>query len=242
MGNEHASLASAVRPANSEWIKSVANVVYLEPKAGLRSERLPAELLSGAWRRWQQAFESFDEGDEAENFQAVGVRLRECLLSFVGEARSDAVLPTDGPTPKASDFKGWADVIANYLAPGESASRLRSYLKKVSTETWDLVNWLTHAKSAVRLDAELGLKAVEHLLGVFTAARLRLDRAGPCCDRCGSYRVVAGKCAHCAWTDPCYAAPDRAPLSDEEVARGLSEPCTPSTDIATYVSPLDRHV
>jgi hypothetical protein len=32
------------------------------------------------------------------------------------------------------------------------------------------------AKNAVRMDAEIGLKAVEHLLGMFTAARLRLGR------------------------------------------------------------------
>jgi hypothetical protein len=42
-----------------------------------------AELLPGSWRRWQQAFEAYEAGDEAENFQAVGVRLRECLVSFI---------------------------------------------------------------------------------------------------------------------------------------------------------------
>jgi hypothetical protein len=48
----------------------------------------PAALLPGSWRRWQQAFEAYDSGDEAENFQAVGVRLRECLLSFIrGDAK-----------------------------------------------------------------------------------------------------------------------------------------------------------
>jgi hypothetical protein len=40
-----------------------------------------------------------------------GVRLRECLVSFIGVAR----------------------------------------------ESWDYVNWLTHAKNAVRMDAEMGL-------------------------------------------------------------------------------------
>src|SRR5690348_2309932 len=43
----------------------------------------PASLLPGSWRRWQQAFEAYDSGDEAENFQAVGVRLRECIVSFI---------------------------------------------------------------------------------------------------------------------------------------------------------------
>jgi hypothetical protein len=28
-----------------------------------------ADLLPGTWRRWEQAFEAFDSGDEAENFK-----------------------------------------------------------------------------------------------------------------------------------------------------------------------------
>jgi hypothetical protein len=59
-------------------------------------------------------------------------------------------------------------VLADRLAAGESAARLRSYLKKPAIETWEYVNRLTHAKDAVRMDAEIGLKAVEQLLGTFT--------------------------------------------------------------------------
>src|SRR5450755_3501930 len=90
----------------------------------------PALLLPGSWRRWQQAFEAYDSGDEAENFQAVGVRLRECLVSFVGETRSDDLVPIGQTAPKASDFKAWTVLLANRLATGESSASLRSYLKK----------------------------------------------------------------------------------------------------------------
>jgi hypothetical protein len=76
------------------------------------------------------------------------------------------------------------ELLANALAPAESAAKLRSYLQKLAVETWESVNWLTHAKKAVRMDAEIGLKAVEHLLGVFTAARLRLGRASVRCEEC----------------------------------------------------------
>jgi len=38
----------------------------------------------------------YDSGDEAETFQAVGVRLRECLISFVGETTDDGLVP-EGP-------------------------------------------------------------------------------------------------------------------------------------------------
>jgi hypothetical protein len=198
-----------------------------------------AELLPGAWRRWQQAFDAYESGDEAEAFQSVGVRLRECLVSFVGATRHDDLVPEGQVPPKASDFKGWTDLLANRLAGGESAARLRSYLKKLAIETWEYANWLTHAKNAIRMDAEIGLKAVEHLLGTFTAARLRLGRAPKRCGACDSYEVVAGVCRHCEWADPSYVLPEVHDWSEEERARRLEQPCTPSSDISTFISPND---
>lgn len=164
----------------------------------LRERKVPvkpgwAGLLPGSWRRWKQAFEAYDSGDEAENFQAVGVRLRECLVSFAGEATSGEMASEGQEPPKQSDFKSWAGLLANTLAGGAASTYLRSYLKKLSVETWAYVNWLTHAKNAIRMDAEIGLKMVEHLLGVFTAARLRLGQGQLRCGACGSYRLVAGR-------------------------------------------------
>jgi hypothetical protein len=198
-----------------------------------------ADLLPGSWRRWQQAFDAYDSGDEAETFQSVGVRLRECLVSFIGETASDELVPAGKDRPKNSDFRGWTELLANALAAGESAAKLRSYLKKIAIETWDYVSWLTHAKNAVRMDAEIGLKAVEHVLGVFTAARLRLGRRPARCEQCGSYEAVAGVCRHCDWADPSYEPPDVREWSEEERARRLAEACTPSSDISTFMSPDD---
>jgi hypothetical protein len=195
-----------------------------------------AELLPGSWRRWQQAFEAYESGDEAENFQAVGVRLRECLVSFTGETRSDDLVPAGTTGPKGSDFKGWTELLANHLAAGESLAKLRSYLKKNAVETWEYVNWLTHAKNAVRLDAEIGLKAVEHLLGVFTAARLRQRYATTRCGSCSSYGISGGTCKRCGWVDPGYEAPQPSTLSKSEVGRRLAEPCVPSSDISTLMT------
>jgi hypothetical protein len=200
-----------------------------------------ADLLPGSWRRWQQAFEAYESGDEAEAFQAVGMRLRECLVSFLEETTSSELVPADEEQPKAADFKGWTELVANALAAGESAAKLRSYLKKTAVETWDYVNWLTHARNAVRIDAEIGLKTVEHLLGMFTAARLRLRVTNQRCDACGSYEILAGVCSHCAWVDPPYEPPKRnvRTLSAKERARRLAEPHTLSSDISTFMNPED---
>jgi hypothetical protein len=194
-----------------------------------------ADLLPGSWRRWQQAFEAYDSGDEAENFQAVGVRLRECLVSFIGETRSDELVPAESERPKNADFKGWTDLLANALSVGDSSAKLRSYLKATAVETWTYVNWLIHAKNAVRMDAEIGLKIVEHLLGMFTAARLRLSRTSTLCEECGSHRLVAGVCEHCEWVDPDYEPPVMPELGEQERTRRLAEPCVPSSDISTFV-------
>ena len=198
-----------------------------------------ADLLPGSWRRWYQAFEAYESGDEAETFQSVGVRLRECLVSFVGEACPPNLVPPGAVSPKAADVKGWTELLANHLAAGEPAAHLRSYLKKLAVETWDYVNWLTHAKNAVRMDAEIGLKAVEHLLGMFTASRVRLGSARRSCEVCQSYQVVAGTCRTCGWTDPAYEPTAVPRLSDRERARRLEEPCTPSSDMSTFLGPDD---
>lgn len=198
-----------------------------------------AILLPGAWRRWEQAFDAYDAGDEAEDFQAVGVRLRECLVSFLGETRSDKLVPAGAERPQDANFVAWSELLANFLAAGKSSAHLRSYLKKTAVETWEYVNWLTHAKNAIRPDAEIGLKTVEHLLGMFTAARLRVGRAPVRCSECGSYSVVSGVCRRCQWEDPNYEPPQVPELSEEEQARRLAEPCTPSSDIATFLEPGD---
>jgi hypothetical protein len=198
-----------------------------------------AALLPGSWRRWQQAFEAYESGDEAETFQGVGMRLRECLVSFLDETTTSELLPSGAEQPKAADFKGWTELLANTLAAGQSAAKLRSYLKKAAVETWDYVNWLTHAKNAVRMDAEIGLKMVEHLLGMFTAARLRMGGMNQRCEACDSYEVVSGVCRHCAWADPSYERHKVREWSDEERRRRLAEPHTLSSDISTFMGPKD---
>lgn len=165
------------------------------------------------------------------------MRLREYLVSFVAETRSEDLIAAGEVAPKAADVKAWTALLADRLAGGAPAASLRSYLKKISAETWDYVNWLTHAKNAIGLDAEIGLKAVEHLIGVFTASRLRYEV--PRCGACGSFGVIAGERRHCGRADENHEPPMLEKLSAEERARRLEEPCTPSSDIKTFISPDD---
>jgi hypothetical protein len=168
------------------------------------------------WRRWEQAAEALEGAREAEEFQAVGMRCRECLLALVRELASDSMVPAGTERPKTGDFLQWSELMADALASGGSAARVRAYLKDTARVTWQFVSWLTHATSATRLEAEIALDATQSIAVAFSFAQLRHERGTPnVCPACGSYRVErhflppvgAGDgewvphCAACVWTD-----------------------------------------
>lgn len=149
------------------------------------------DCIAKAWRKYEQAGEALNEADEAEDFQAVGMRLRESLISFVRERAGDATVPEGVDPPKRSDFKGWSALLAETVSPGRSGAKIRRYLRAMAHETWDLVAWLTHAAHATRSDAETAFKATANVLATFSLSLLRATQGEPVrCASCGSYRVV----------------------------------------------------
>jgi hypothetical protein len=174
---------------------------------------------AAAWRRWKQATEALDEAEEAEDFQAVGMRCRECLLEFIRAIADDSMIPEGEERPKLADFVGWSERAAETLAQGGSADRVRGYLKATAKATWELVNWLTHAQNAVMYDAQLAIDSTEGVLASFTTATLRREAALPDrCPDCGSYRVVVdfrpdlelesdyiALCERCGWMDSAHS-------------------------------------
>jgi len=150
------------------------------------------DRFAAAWRRWEQAASAIDNASEAEDFQAVGMKCRECLLTFVASAPEYVELSDDAALPKRGNFTDWADLIANWAAPGAHSKDIRAYLKQLSGSAWGLVNWLTHTSNAVAIDAELALDATHHVLEVFSAAVVRKESARPDrCPRCSSYQLAS---------------------------------------------------
>jgi hypothetical protein len=150
-----------------------------------------ADQFLQAWRKWEQAGEALNEADEAEEFQAIGMRCRESLIAFAREAAIVISFDPHVPAPKASDFVGWTDVITNTIASGASADRRRGYLKSAAKSTWELVNWLTHASTASRFDAYFAFKATGHVLSAFSLAVLRFELGVPNrCPKCSSYKLT----------------------------------------------------
>jgi len=143
-------------------------------------------------RRWKAAADALDEADEAEEFQTVGMKCRECLLALVREAGLHQLVPEGTTPPKQGDFLHWSKMIADGVLSGASADRLRGYAKATAKATWELVNWLTHAANATRYDAQIGLDATENIVGVLITAIRRWEHGAPeRCPACGSYRIVS---------------------------------------------------
>ncbi len=172
--------------------------------------------LASAWRRWTQAAEALDHAHEAEEFQAVGMRCRECLLDLARSIAEDPMVPPGREVPKSGDFIHWSEFIADALVRGPSAREVRSYLKTIARSAWQLVSWLTHASNAVRLDGEMAVEATHSVVVAFAAAVIRFEHGIPSrCPQCGSYKVAtrylaeteadgvyACVCETCGWRDP----------------------------------------
>ena len=148
------------------------------------------EFLVVTNRKMVQASEAFDQADEAEEFQAVGMRCRECLLALVRELTQGSDMSEGADLPKIADFVAWNERIANAISPGASAEHIRGYLKNTAERAWRLVSWLTHASNATRDDAELALSATSHVLNNYASSVLKRKAAAPeRCGRCKSYRI-----------------------------------------------------
>lgn len=170
------------------------------------------ERLLAAWRRWEQAAEAFDSADEAEEFQAIGMRCRECLLTLIRGIANDSMIPRGQGIPKKSDFIHWSEIIAQTIASGASADRVRGYLRAISKSTWELVNWLTHTRNAVRLDGQLAIDATQGVLAAFSSVLIKYERSLPDrCPNCDSYRISSiyeskansyiTICEKCGWVE-----------------------------------------
>jgi len=170
--------------------------------------------LTPVWRRWEQAAETLDMAEEAEDFQAVGMKCRECLIQLVRSLAKPEMVPPGQDNPQRSNFISWSELIANTVAGGASAERIRGHLKTTAKSAWELAGWLTHASSAARHDAAFVLEATHTVVSAFGSAVIRHESGSPeRCPTCGSYNLDVGfnpdlprpyvsECEECGWQSP----------------------------------------
>lgn len=134
------------------------------------------------FRRQEQAKNHHDSAIEAEDYQAVGMQLRECLISLVGVLRRRIQMRPDIERPQDANFVAWSGLLMNELCRGKSNKELRYYLKNTAKETWQLVNWLTHDRSANKMASSIAIHACDTVVGHFfqVLARETMDRIEQC--------------------------------------------------------------
>jgi hypothetical protein len=65
-----------------------------------------------------EASNALRRAEEVEDFQAVGMRCREALITLGHMAQDLIPLPDGQARPKRSDFRAWSEVTANAILPG----------------------------------------------------------------------------------------------------------------------------
>ena len=135
-----------------------------------RSDGVDAEVPSPfdeVCRRVDQAGSKHENAIEAEDYQAVGMLLREVLISLVVALKRHTEISEDIEKPQGSNFIDWSKVLTNHLCPGNSNKNLRQHLKNTSKECWQLVNWLTHTKNANKTASSIAIQACQTVIGYY---------------------------------------------------------------------------
>ena len=210
-------------------------------------------------RRLDVAGESLERAREVEDFQAVGMRLRETLLTLAAKLAGLGYQSAEGAAElQKGNFKAWASLCAESVAAGNSSQNLRALLKALSEKTWNYVAWLTHARNAGQPDAQIAQAAVSQTIETFIIAVNR-QRLGPPqrCPVCASYQLRAEPagdgswvkvCATCGWEAPAEPATPTShhDLREEENTGEQAEAdrrpapegeCVVAVDFGIYMSP-----
>lgn len=125
------------------------------------------DLLAGAWRKWEKAAQTMQEGTEPEDFQSVGMQCRECLLALVHVIADTSMIPPEQESPQAGNFIKWSEILANQFARGSRHQNIRKYMKSVAQNAWQVCNWLTHTSKATKSNAKVALYATEAVLNTY---------------------------------------------------------------------------
>jgi hypothetical protein len=165
------------------------------------------------FEKMEAAGDAVTQAHGLADYQGVGVRCREALLDLIGVAQ-DAAVWTETP-PQRANFRDWAEIICNALLPGNSNRERRGAVKGALDTAWTFSNWLTHAKSATWVDADMAYTLIQHAIGMATSLIVRDLRGVPeACPECGApdlqpeqgeNTAAPGvlwerpRCPHCGW-------------------------------------------
>ncbi|MDN4644188.1 hypothetical protein [Arthrobacter sp. PsM3] len=176
------------RTADEAFSFHVGLAMRLWERDRVTVETEPRSVSETAWRKYAVAVEALGEANDAEDYQAVGVRLREAMIALVkDQAAHDWVADISDP-PQLANIKDWLQIFAVKMT---SKRRQRAYVRAIWEKTWDLVVHLQHDSTAVAWDAELAVNAVNHALEGFMYMRVNAVKDGGLrCPLCQSHRFA----------------------------------------------------
>ena len=96
------------------------------------------DFLSTTHRKIYQAQLAFDDADEIEDFQAIGLQCRETMTSFTHEVVAAGLFDDLEDPPKKGDFIAWSDHVIGARAAGGAAEYVRGYLKQSAKRVGNL--------------------------------------------------------------------------------------------------------
>lgn len=227
-----------------------------------RSER--PSIGSGQIEPFAKAFEAEAAAHEAlgqahgvADYQTVGVRCREALLSFTAIAQK--VLPWTGEdeAPKKSDFKAWIAHVCSVALAGEGNKARRQLFKSQADAAWTFVNWLTHSTSSNWHDAEAAVAATDATISLCTNATTLFIRNVPNeCPECGDHRLTPLRaqnpddpkevwespfCTKCEWAGaPVRITDEPTPLITRSGRVDDGECVIPPAPLRSLVRPFDE--
>jgi hypothetical protein len=156
-----------------------------------RLSDLNLEPFGECWRGISEASDALRQAQEVADYQAIGVRCREAMLAFADAAQTVLPWTCEEEKPKRADMKAWADHICAVALAGPTNENRRHLFKTLLDSAWKFTNWLTHAKTSKWHDAEAGLAATEHAIGLCTTTVVkRLRKVPEECPACGSHRLA----------------------------------------------------
>jgi hypothetical protein len=209
---------------------------------------LPIEPFAECYRSMQEAADALGHADEVADYQAIGVRCRESLLSFASAAQHVLPWTAKEEAPKKADLRAWVNHICSVALPGDSHDQRRALLKSSLESAWKFTNWLTHSKGSKWHDAEAAVAVTESAITLCTSAVILHMRGVPeQCPACGSHRLSPQRGYHSTLPDveferptcdKCGWAGDPVPIADVPKAPAVPAKEPPVGECGIMTSPL----
>jgi hypothetical protein len=152
-----------------------------------------SRLVIKSSRRFEATSEALDAARDVDQFQAVGVMLREALLALVRDLADPSLVPSGTEEPKLADFIHWSELIIDGLTEPHCLKESRPALKRAAKDAWQAVGNLTHRTSSDKSLADVCMNQVRYVFDQWgTLMRGAVNERTERCAICESSRIVKG--------------------------------------------------